>query len=96
MTVPTGNGEARGCESADGPGSPLPSRPARAAANNARNADFLGSGPPKDQGGFGTEDMCHDAAYLGQTNEFWSQAHEPDGPPDLMSMGDPGQTFGGS
>ena len=91
MTVPTGNGESRGPEVAPAAGTPLPSRPARAAANNARNKGFLGSGPPKDQGGFGTEDMCADTVLTG-ANEFWSQAHAG----DLPSFDDAGHPYGGS
>jgi hypothetical protein len=91
---PTGNGEIRGPESAQGPGTPLPgSRPSRAAANNARNADFLGQTPVADQGGFGTEDMIRPASYIGASVVEPSDIHSP--PPDLMSMGDPGETFGG-
>lgn len=91
MTVPTGNGESRGLESAPGAGQPLPSRPARARANDARHADFLGIGDPKDQAGFGTEDMSHDAHFIGRDGGFPSED-----PPDLSAMGSAGQPFGGS
>ena len=95
MTIPSGNGETRGPESAGGPGTPLPSRPARARANDAKHADFLGSGNPKAQDGMGTEDMQHSADYLGMSNQFWSDVHGCDAPVDLMAMGNPGETFGG-
>ena len=96
MTIPSGNGQTRGPESAGVPGKPLPSRPARARANNERNKSFLGSGPPKDQGGFGKEDMRASSDYLATSNEFWSDAHDDSKPVDLMSMGNPGETFGGA
>ena len=95
MTLPTGNGETRGPESADPQGTKHPgSRPSRAAANNRRNADFLGSGPPLDQGGFGTEDMHHSAAHLGLESVRPTDICGP--VPDLMAMGDAGEAFGGS
>ncbi len=94
MTVPTGNGECRGPESAGGMGTPLPgSRPSRAAANNARNADFLKETPVADQGGFGTEDMERSASHISMENVRPSDAIAK--PVDLMQMGDPGETFGG-
>ena len=66
QACPTGNGEIRGPEGAQGTGTPLPgTRPSRAAANNARNSDFLGQNPVAEQGGFGTEDMIRPANYLG-------------------------------
>ena len=40
VSAPTGNGEKRGIESAGTPGTPLPSRPARAKANDAK-AQFI-------------------------------------------------------
>lgn len=93
---PTGNGEQRGPESAGSEGTPLPgSRPSRAAANNARNADFLGQTPVSDQAGFGTEDMERSANYLGTEETRPSDAHGKD-VPDLASMGDGGETFGGT
>ena len=92
---PTGNGEIRGPESAQGPGQDLPgSRPERAAANNARNADFLKwPADPAPQGGFGTEDMERSADYLGTANLAPTEPHCM--PPDLASMGDGGEAFGG-
>ena len=96
MTIPSGNGETRGPEAAGVPGTPAPSRPARARANDAKHADFLGSGNPKAQDGLGTEDMQHSADYLGMSNEFWSDVHGCDAPVDLMAMGDPSETFGGA
>jgi len=36
VTIPTGRGEVRGPEAADVAGNPLPSRPRRAQANNAK------------------------------------------------------------
>jgi hypothetical protein len=93
QSCPTGNGESRGPENAQGPGTPLPgTRPSRAAANNARNADFLGQTPVADQAGFGTEDMIRSANYLTTGNVRPSDTAET---PDLMAMGDPGETFGG-
>ena len=96
MTIPSGNGETRGPEAAGVPGTPAPSRPARARANDAKHADFLGSGNPKAQDGLGTEDMQHSADYLGMSNEFWSDAHDDSKPVDLGAMGNAGQTFGDS
>lgn len=93
MTVPSGNGQTRGPESAGEAGTPLPSRPDRARANNARNADFLGANPVKDQGGFGTEDMVHPCEYLGVENVRPSDAVAK--PPVLASEGDGGEPFGG-
>jgi hypothetical protein len=93
---PTGNGEIRGPEAAQGAGTPLPgSRPDRARANDARNADFLGQTPVADQGGFGTEDMIRPANYLG------TESVRPTDicgcpPPDLAAMGDGGEAFGGT
>jgi hypothetical protein len=76
-------------------GTPLPgTRPSRAAANNARNADFLGQMIVADQGGFGTEDMIRPANYLSTENKRISDMPENQAP-DLMSMGDPGEPFGG-
>ena len=95
MTVPTGNGQQRGMEAADGPGTPLPgSRPSRAAANNARNRSFLRETPVAAQGGFGTEDMHVPAAHLSTANVRWSDVEG--GVPDLAAMGNAGETFGGS
>lgn len=92
-SMPTGNGEQRGPESAGAMGTPLPgSRPDRARANNARNADFLGQTPVADQGGFGTEDMERSANYLSTTNTRPSDTAET---PDLAAMGDGGEPFGG-
>ena len=94
MTVPSGNGEARGPESAGtAPANRGTTRPERAAANNARNKGFLGSGPPKDQGGFGTEDMQHDADHLSTANEFFSKHFVSYHPLDLN---DAGHVYGGS
>ena len=95
MTIPSGNGEARGPESAPSAGNPLPLRPARPKANNAKYADFLGATPVADQAGLGTEDMQHDAAYLNRPSQFWSQAHTKEAPPDLAALGNGGETFGG-
>jgi hypothetical protein len=91
---PTGNGEVRGPEDAQGKGTPLPgSRPDRARANDARNADFLGQTPVADQDGMGTEDMIRPANYLSTENVRW---HDALGDvPDLASMGDGGESFGG-
>ena len=94
MTIPSGNGQTRGPESAGGPGTPAPSRPARARANNEKYKDFLGQTPVADQAGFGTEDMQRDANYMSRTSEWPSDHHNL--PPHLMSMGDPGETFGGN
>ena len=95
MTVPTGNGQQCGPEAADPMGTPLPgTRPSRAAANNARNADFLGQTPVADQGGFGTEDMIPPANYLGTAESRLSDSSE-NAAPDLAAMGDGGEPFGG-
>lgn len=40
VSSPTGNGETRGMEWAGLPGTPLASRPARAAANNAASVGY--------------------------------------------------------
>ena len=94
MTKPTGNGEVRGMESADGLGTPLPgTRPSRARANEARNP-IVWNSAPKDQGGFGKEDMKTDISFFGMSNEHASDCFGP--PVDLMAMGDPGEAFGGS
>lgn len=95
MTVPTGNGTTRGMEAAGEMGTNLPgTRPERAAANNARNADFLGQTPVADQDGFGTEDMIRPANYLG-TESVRPTDMCNNAPPDLASMGDGGEPFGG-
>jgi hypothetical protein len=77
-------------------GQKLPgSRPERASANNARNADFLKwPADPKDQAGFGQEDMTGDCSYMGTESVRPSDVIAP--VPDLASMGDGGETFGGS
>ena len=95
-SCPTGNGETRGPESAGGAGTPLPgTRPSRAAANNARNSNFLSlPADPKEQGGFGTEDMQGDSSHMSSESVRPSDQIAP--PPDLMSMGDAGETFGGN
>ncbi len=90
---PTGNGEIRGPEAAQGPGQDLPgTRPERAAANNRRNADFLRETVVAEQSGFGTEDMERTPSYMGTTPVRPSDTAET---PDLAAMGDGGQTFGG-
>ena len=94
MTVPSGNGESRGPESADGAGTPLSgSRPSRAAANNAR---FAKSYPadPKPQAGFGKEDFQGDTSYMSTASVRPSDAVAP--VLDLRSMGQSGETFGGN
>lgn len=94
MTRPTGNGETRGPESADGMGTPLGgTRPSRARANEAANP-IVWDTTPKEQGGFGTEDMHTGIDYHGTDNRFASDCFGP--PPDLGSLGDAAQTFGGS
>jgi hypothetical protein len=73
-------------------GTPLPgSRPDRARANDAR---FGGTGqnPVADQGGFGKEDMIRPANYLSMESAHAADAWPP---PDLASMGDGGEPFGG-
>lgn len=93
---PTGNGEQRGPETAGSKGTPLPgSRPDRARANDARNANHRDwqDMVVADQGGFGTEDMECSPIWMGTENVRPSDAIAP--PPDLMAMGDPGETFGG-
>ena len=95
-SAPTGNGEQRGPESAGPMGTPLPgSRPSRAAANNARNSNFLNyPADPKDQGGFGTEDMESTFSYMGGEAQHLADELAP--APDLAAMGDGGETFGGN
>jgi hypothetical protein len=93
MTIPSGNGEVRGPESAPGNPGKLPgTRPERAAANNRRNADFLGATPVAAQDGFGTEDMHQDASHLSTANVRPSELCDV---PVLASLGDGGQSFGG-
>ena len=94
-SMPTGNGEHRGPESAGQMGTPLPgSRPERAAANNRKHANFLGQKPVADQDGFGTEDMIRPANYLGHAVLDPADWHCK--PPDLSVMGNAGETFGGA
>lgn len=95
MTIPSGNGETRGPESAGGQGTKLPgTRPSRAAANNARNSSFLKyPADPKPQDGFGTEDMQTDFSYMGGEAQHLADELAPVW--DLASMGDASQTFGG-
>lgn len=93
MTIPTGNGEVRGPESAPGLGNPLPgTRPSRAAANNAR-FPVLDPDVVMEQSGIGTEDMQCSPKYMGADNRFMSEVIAP--VPDLASMGDGGESFGG-
>lgn len=93
QSCPTGNGEIRGPEDAQGAGTPLPgTRPSRAAANNARHRDFLDE-VVADQGGFGTEDMVCTPWGMGGTSQPVSDEIAP--PPDLYAMGNPGEPFGG-
>lgn len=93
QSCPTGNGEIRGPEAAQGPGTPLPgTRPSRAAANNARNADFLRETVVADQSGMGTEDMERTPMYMGSEAVRPSDTAET---PDLAAMGDGGESFGG-
>ena len=98
MTVPSGNGESRGPESASGPGTPLSgTRPQRAARNNAKNKEFLSwPADPKPQAGFGKEDFKSDkpSNYLGSPSVRVQDVVAT--VPDLRSMGQSGQTFGGS
>jgi hypothetical protein len=95
QSIPTGNGECRGPEAAQDKGTPLPgTRPSRAAANNARNADFLGQTPVADQGGFGTEDMVRPANFLSTANVRWHDALDSNAVPDLASLGNGGEPFG--
>lgn len=92
MTVPSGNGECRGPESAGMTTGSLPSRPARAAANNAANfKDYPAD--PADQAGFGREDFKGDTSYMGTESIRPSDVVAP--VPDLRSMGQSGETFGG-
>lgn len=93
QACPTGNGEIRGPEAAQGPGTPLSgTRPSRAAANNARNRDFLRETVVADQSGFGTEDMERTPMYMGSESVRPSDTAET---PDLAAMGDGGEPFGG-
>lgn len=94
MTVPTGNGEARGPESADGMGNPLPgSRPDRARKNEAANPIVWKTTPLEPQG-FGQEDMHTSISYMGSPDTRPADLFGP--PPHLMALGDPGETFGGA
>lgn len=94
MTIPSGNGQQRGPESAGQKGTPLPgSRPSRAAANDARNGVPWGGGDPCDQAGFGSENMIHVCDYMGSESVRPSDAIAV--PPDLAAMGDAAETFGG-
>lgn len=95
MTIPSGNAQSKGPESADGMGTCLPgSRPDRARANDARNSSFLKyPADPKDQGGFGTEDMESTFSYMGGEAQHLADELAPVW--DLASMGDAGETFGG-
>lgn len=92
QACPTGNGEVRGPDAAQGPGTPLSSRPERAAANNRRNADFLRETVVADQSGMGTEDMERTPMYMGSESVRPSDTAET---PDLAAMGDGGEAFGG-
>ena len=96
MTVPSGNGESRGPDSATNMGTPLPgSRPQRAAANNAKFANFLEyPADPKDQAGFGKEDMQGDSPHMSTANIRVADVIAP--PPDLRSWGNGGESFGGN
>jgi hypothetical protein len=71
----------------------LGSRPDRARANDAAHP-IQDSADPAEQGGFGTEDMHCSFVGDGSANVYASDIFGP--PPDLMSMGDPGEAFGGS
>ena len=96
MTLPTGNGEARGPESAPEAGTPLPSRPARAARNNATNNDSLGHANPAAQSGLGSEGvMCGDTSFMGKASVWPTDATHND---DVISAigGDAGHPYGGS
>ena len=95
MTVPSGNGESRGPDSANDSGTPLPgSRPSRAAANNARFSSFLTyPADPKPQAGFGKEDFQGDVSYLSTASVRPADTIAP--VLDLRSMGQSGETFGG-
>lgn len=93
MTTPSGNGEARGPDSAPGMGRPLPSRPERARAN-AANAASDYDADPCPQGGMGTEDMAGRADFMGTAKIRPAEiVGDPD--LDLMAQGNPGETFGG-
>lgn len=92
QACPTGNGQIRGPEAAQDAGTPLPgSRPDRARANDAKHGDFL-IGVVAEQGGFGTEDMECSTPGMDGSAIRPSDTMET---PDLASMGDGGQTFGG-
>ena len=91
---PTGNGEQRGPEYAPGnPGSLPGTRPSRAAANNAKYGGTDWPADPKDQGGFGTEDMAGDCSYMG--TESVRPSDDVAKPVDLAQMGNGGEPFGG-
>lgn len=94
MAVPTGQGQSRGLEDAEPAGSPLSgTRATRAAANDAQYGGDGYDPTPRAQGGHGKENMLADENPV--SGEICHPADAQDRP-DLMALGDPGQTFGGS
>jgi hypothetical protein len=81
-------------------GTPLPgTRPERAAANNRKyacddNCGHPGHGTVADQAGLGKENLICSADFLGLSDQRWTDFHNM--PPHLMTLGDPGEAFGGS
>ena len=57
MTIPTGDGRKCGLDAADEMGTALPSRPARAIANNARYSKLDYDAKPKDNSDDAVVDM---------------------------------------
>ena len=94
MTIPSGNGEMRGPESADGMGTPLAGTRPERAARNCRANPILDGPPVMAQDGMGKEDMECSPSWMGTSDmhaaDYWGQ------PPHLMDMGDGGEPFGGS
>ena len=97
MTVPTGNGESRDPMAAAGakPTNLPGTRPERARRNDAAFPSGACTGDPKDQAGFGNENMMGDTSFVNSPTVAWYDT-KMGGPVDLMSMGDPGESFGGS
>ena len=57
MTIPTGQGQKCGLDAADQMGTPLPSRPDRAKANDARYSKLDYDAKPKDNSDDAVVDM---------------------------------------
>jgi hypothetical protein len=68
MTIPTGQGQKCGLDAADGPGTPEPFRPARAAANDAKYGGMSLSSPPGDDSDDAVVDMKRNP-YVGNVSQ---------------------------